>query len=170
MMRDKFISLGNTNQNSSYSRGVCIEGCLLLSIDFIIYTLSLIYVLRKGGYSRYGLSTLIMMIIPLLDYFLAALGRIIESAISRNNSSLSCDKYFDLTWIRQVINFASVATGIVCNIFMLRNVSIAAILNSEGEQHEKNLRKKLKIVTYSYIAVYTLIFIAIQALQSVVFK
>ena len=47
---------------------------------------------------------------------------------------------------------------------MLRNVSIAAILNSEGEQHEKSLREKLKIVTYSYIAAYTVVFIAIQGM------
>jgi len=69
--------------------------------------------------------------VPLLDYFLAALGRIIESAHGENSSY--CNAYFTLNWVRQIVNFASVATGIVCNIFMLRNVSIAAMLNSEGD-------------------------------------
>ena len=82
--------------SSSYNKGVCIEGCVLLSIDFVIYALGLAYVLRKGGYSRYGMSTLIMLIIPLLDYFLAALGRIVESA----NSGAVCNTYFNLNWVR----------------------------------------------------------------------
>jgi len=55
----------------------------------------------------------------------------------------------------------AIVTGIVCNIFMLRNVSIVAILNSDGEQHEKSLRERLKLISYTYIIVYTLDFIAI---------
>ena len=67
----------------------------------MIYALGLAYVLRKGGYSRYGMSTLIMLIIPLLDYFLAALGRIVESA----NSGAVCNTYFNL--IIGIINLNS---------------------------------------------------------------
>ncbi len=53
------------------------------------------------------------------------------------------------------------ATGVVCNIFMLRNMSIAVILNSDGESQEKDLRKKLKLVTYVYLALYTVDFVSI---------
>lgn len=120
------------NETANYNKSVCIEGCVFLWVDFLLYSICLVYILRRDGKSRYGLSTLLMLILPLIDYFLAALGRVSEAAKGHNNHN-DCNAYFTLDWIRQIMAIASVCTGVVCNIFMLRNVSIAVILNSDGD-------------------------------------
>ena len=57
---------------------------MCLWVDFLIYSVCLAYVFREGGKSRYGLSTLIMLVVPLIDYFLAAVGRVAESALGES--------------------------------------------------------------------------------------
>ena len=61
-----------TQPYTQYERVVCIEGCVLLSLDFFIYLACFIAVYLLSGKQKFGRSTLLMLLVPLIDYFIAA--------------------------------------------------------------------------------------------------
>lgn len=82
-----------------------------------------------------------MLLVPLFDYLLAAVQRVVAGA----NKSGKCVNYFANDGFYWVNDLSQLATGIVCNIFMLRNMSIASMISSEwiSEEEEREKRRRL---------------------------
>lgn len=66
------ILFSGTPVYTPYERAVCIEGCVLLTLDFFIYLACFIAVLLTSGRLKFGRYTILMLLVPLLDYLLAA--------------------------------------------------------------------------------------------------
>ncbi len=83
------------------------------------------------------------------------------------NKSGKCVNYFDNDGFQWVFDLSQLATGIVCNIFMLRNMSIASMISSEwiSDEEEKERRKKLLIITYLFLACYITLYLSLFAVQ-----
>lgn len=108
---------------------MCIEGCFFLTADVCVYSISLALVLSKKPRARFGVTTIVMLLIPAVNYLLAASSRLFYAFSSKEK----CNAYFDSSVFKWVVYSLSIATGVVCNIFMLRNLSIASMLNSESQ-------------------------------------
>lgn len=149
----------------SYGHSVCIEGCVLLSADVLVYSASIMFVFCMQPRKRFGFTTSLMLWTPLFNYIFAACSRLFYAFSSKE----ACNAYFTSSGLKWVVYFFSIATAVVCNIFMLRNMSIASMLNSESPEQEARKRSVLKIVSALYLTVYVINYLAIYGTQYLVF-
>ena len=114
----------------------------MLTFDFFLYLACFIAVFLVSGRKKFGKYTVLMLLVPLFDYLLAAVQRVVSGA----NKSGKCVNYFanddGFKWVNDL---SQLATGIVCNIFMLRNMSIASMISCEwiSEEEEREKRRRL---------------------------
>jgi len=154
----------NSN-SSSYAFNVCIEGLVLLNIDFALYAIAFIYVVLKGGQNKFGAQTVFMLSIPLADYSLQAFSRLYDSV----RGEAICEVFFTggaLKWISEIF---ALATTVVVNVFMLRNMSVAAILKSETLEQEMATRKRLRRNIAFFLPTYFVLVVLIYICESLVF-
>jgi hypothetical protein len=57
---------------------VCIEGCVTSSIDICVYAWALCYFISKAGKDKFGTGTILMLLVPMMEYSSCVIGRITD--------------------------------------------------------------------------------------------
>jgi hypothetical protein len=115
---------------------------------------------------------MLMLSVPLIDYFVSAIGRMVDFFQDGNSSTsdVECSQYFFKSWYKWIEQIASVATGLIINTFMLRNMSVAAILRAETLEEEIHVRRRLKVLTAFYLPTYFCFQITIYSCEISIFN
>ena len=139
---------------SEYADHICIEGMFTSTIDWILYSSILCYFICKAGKNKFGTATILMLLVPLIQYLLCSLGRITDWFRYPPGEAERCHVYFFRSWYDWVEEIATVATGLIINIFMLRNMKVAAVLRAESVEQEQDIRRKIHRFTIIYLPLY----------------
>jgi len=119
----------------SYADKICLEGIFSSTIDWILYTGTLSYFICSAGRSKFGTCTILMLLVPLIQYMLCSSGRCIDYFFN-SNSDKRCSLYFFKSWYDWIEELSTIATGLIINVFMLRNMQVAAVLRAETVEEE----------------------------------
>ena len=148
----------------SYADKICLEGIFSSTIDLIVYTGTLSYFICSAGRSKFGTCTILMLLVPLIQYMLCSSGRCIDYFFN-SNSDKRCSLYFFKSWYDWVEELSTIATGLIINVFMLRNMQVAAVLRAETVEEEHKMRERIYKFQIVYLPLYFLLQILIYVLE-----
>jgi hypothetical protein len=101
-----------------------------------------------------------MLLVPLFDLTISAVYQVKKTSEDWED----CNKHFHVIFDYCEM-LSQVATGVVCNIFMLRNMSVAVLLTCPDEKEEKKKRKVLTFTTWVFLVLYIMTYTAITCLE-----
>jgi hypothetical protein len=61
---------------TNFDNFVCFEGCVSSSTDIVIYGTALCYFIGKAGKDKFGTGTVLMLMVPMLQYSTCMVGRV----------------------------------------------------------------------------------------------
>ena len=127
---------GAANDKSPLITTTCLTGICLLSLDFLIYGASFIYVLRNANFSirKFGKIPLLIICFPNLYYFMGVFGRVFTYLNHADDES--CLLYDHQTAIGCITMGFKIVNSLLINMFMLRVFAVAAILKCETKEEE----------------------------------
>ena len=127
-----------------------------MTIDFIIYSISFIYVICKAkksiGLRSFGKVPLLIIAFPNLFFFMGMVGR--THAYATSDSENTCFLYNDESPVGFVVQGISIFNTLLINVFMLRIFHVAAILKCETKAEEVNTEQRINIIRIVYLPMY----------------
>lgn len=81
--------------NNFFGNFVCLEGCVTSSIDICVYAWALGYFISKAGKEKFGTGTILMLLVPMMQYSSCVIGRIEDY---RNRANVICSIYEFKHW------------------------------------------------------------------------
>lgn len=115
--------------NNAYDQIICVEGIGTSALDFVIYGTILGYLVCKAGQNKFGKKTIAMLLVPLIQYLLCFIFRILDYSTMQNSY---CSIYFFKSWYDWIQEISMITTGIIIQVFMLRNMKVAAVLRAKS--------------------------------------
>ena len=108
--------MSETNRSVFYNHFVCIEGCSTSVVDLIIYASCLCYFIGKAGKDKFGTCTILMLLVPLLQYVLCSITRLydyIKDYSSHTANEGECSIYFFRSPVDWIQESSMIFTGII---------------------------------------------------------
>ncbi len=115
--------------NNAFNQIICYEGICTSALDFFIYGVFLSYFVCSAGRNKFGMTTILMLLVPLVQYMLCSIFRSIDYF---TNDNTLCSLYYFKSWYDWIQEISMIATGIIIQVFMLRNMKVAAVLRAKS--------------------------------------
>jgi hypothetical protein len=80
---------------SNFNNFVCVEGCVSSTIDIIVYGTALCYFIGRAGKDKFGIGTVLMLLVPMVQYSACMIGRV-DDFINRDTAY--CSIYMFKHW------------------------------------------------------------------------
>lgn len=61
-----------------------------------------------------------------------------------------------------------VTTGLICNLFMIKNLSVSVLISCQEYHEESRMRKRLRKITVAYLLFYSVVYIIMLVLQTTI--
>lgn len=155
---------------TAYDNFICIEGCATSAGDLFIYGGLLAYFVCKAGKDKFGTNTILMLLVPLIQYVFCSIGRAEDYYYFLAHDNNFCSLFFFYSWFDWVQEISMVATGVIIQVFMLRNMKVAAVLRAESIEQENRTRAKVKKLTIAYLPLYFFLSISIYVMDILMLK
>ena len=113
-----------------------------------------------------------MLLVPLSEYLLSSVKNSVDMTQYINSgSSDQCSEYMSLrSWFDWFEELNEIITGLIINIFMLRNMKVAAVLRADSIEEETSMRNKINKFTNFFLPGYFVLQIGIYVLQLLIFS
>ena len=113
------------DEDSPFINMTCLTGSCLLSIDFLVYGVSFIYVISNANFSwrKFGKVPFLIISFPNLFFLTGAFGRIFAYASHPDDES--CLLYDSQSVIGCITMGTKIINALLINVFMLRVFHIA---------------------------------------------
>lgn len=108
-----------------------------------------------------------MLLVPLIQYLLCLIFRVLDYKTQLNSY---CSIYFFKSWYDWFQEISMIMTGIIIQVFMLRNMKVAAVLRAKSIQEESETRIRVRHFTYFYLPLYGVLSVLIYVMEILIFS